>query len=664
MADLSTQKIVAPQGMYHGVFANHYTDPDHLACFEETAGEKVDISLRFTNFRELNSDEPFPITEAKRMKKRGGALYLILEPGSGKQGFDSTYAPSAISAGRHDKLLKNFVKEAETFGGPVFVSFRPPLSAKNDPSAITRAYIHLWEKAAAAGAKNITWVWNVNLDDENPSAAYPGDKYVDWISVTVYQAEGLDKLEKKIQKLKAFGKPILVEFGSSEPPAQKAKFVKAAIAKFNALGVKAFVSHNVSQSEGSTFKTWSLSSREEKAAYRQAIRQHEQFLRENIVTAAGELKGKAPGVASGINCKVVEQRYFKPGKGKNIEKLEKSIQINENYFKTFLRVQRGDPHYNNKKRIELARDYQYLFSLTQNESYLKKATHYLNEALNSSDSVLIYHWEKKFVREYFEILLTMANLYLQIDIKQASGYADRVFSDLRILKDQIKYFNPNQARKESYPGYFHKALTIRARILEAQGKLDEANELYKKIIAWADIEAKQTISATFPFLWKSAWYSDEDTDNVRYDGHLAKIKLGFINIKQNHNLEETIKYFKYIINWEKVGRIGLMTRAGNLFSREEKKAFLDLALAAFIGIMRAYAAADGLQKARERFNAELPWGKINKYHDLKKALNLEDVDLSSVYLDKWGLFIEGLSGAELPNKQVEAELTILRGLKK
>jgi hypothetical protein len=665
----SEQKIVAPQGMYHGVHANYYTDNEHLACFEQATGAKVDISQRFLNFKALSAGNSFPKEEAERMKKRGGALYLVLEPGRGQEVFDKTFPPEKIADGAYDNQLIEFAHDCNSFGGPIFISFRTPQGTPHDPEQIKKAYNHIRLTLLDGGAENITFVWYANLDDQNFAAHYPGADSVDWVAVTLYQTEGrqaadvIGKLAANIGRLKKLGQPILVEFGSDAPPAQKTEFIKTAVAKFKELGIKAFIHNNLTQYEGSILRTWSLASAKEKKAYQKAIQGHEQFLKENIITAQGELKGEPEPVPEGLNCPEIEQTFYTSAAARGMKEIRETIQEKESYLRSIVGpVQRGDPHYNNQQRIKLARAYQGLYSMTQNEDYLEKAARVLDEALESPDPVLIYHWEKKFIRQYFETLLTMANLYVQIDTVRAEEYCQKVHSALNELNG-VKFFNPNQGRKESIPGFRHKALAIQAKIREEQKKEKEAAALYQEVIIWSGREAEQDLWGSFPYVWESTWFRSEDVDDVKYDGASAKISLGFAKLKKGEK-EEALALFRQVLDYERVGKLDFTTKASNFvfFWLEEDKAFLDQAFAALIGTMLAYAM-DNPKTAKERFNQDLPWEKINQYTALKKAFDIEDTDLASESVDRWDTILSGLTSVDLLD-HLKVKLVVIKKLTK
>jgi hypothetical protein len=346
----------------------------------------------------------------------------------------------------------------------------------------------------------------------------------------------------------------------------------------------------------------------------------------------------SPWAGGKPDCEEVEGIYYTAAKARAIAWFKKVIEEKERYLSPLIGpLQKGDPHYNNKERIALARAYLGLFVQTRKSEHRSKAETILKKALKSPDPVLIYHPEKKFVREYVESLLEIANLYIQVDPRQAQKYCEIVFAFLKKTKGE-KFFNPFQVRKESISGFYYKTLALEAKILEAQGSYRKAEANYKEIIQWSDKEASRNFI--------TLWWRGENRDDLKYNSASARISQGFIKLQQGKP-KEAIKLFKKVLQWEKVG---------------EEEGFMDQAFGALIGIMRAYLQEDQ-DFAKFNFNAGLPWQKINKYAGFKKALGIEGTDLNSIYIDKWQIVLEGLSEVTLPNEELEEELAKIRGIK-
>ncbi|HEY1488085.1 MAG TPA: glycosyl hydrolase [Micromonosporaceae bacterium] len=116
----------------------------------------------------------------------------------------TTYAE--ILDGTHDDLIAADAEALVAYGKPLFLRFAWEMNGDwfdwggpNNPSGpdgYVRAWRHVYDIFAAAGAANVTWVWSVNWND-NPETAtnkarlyYPGDAYVDWIAVDGFSGAG------------------------------------------------------------------------------------------------------------------------------------------------------------------------------------------------------------------------------------------------------------------------------------------------------------------------------------------------------------------------------------------------------------------------------------------------------------------------------------------
>ena len=129
----------------------------------------------------------------------------------------------------------------------------------------------------------------------------------------------------------------------------------------------------------------------------------------------------------------------------------------------------------------------------------------------------------------------------------------------------------------------------------------------------------------------------------------AQAKLGLVRTafaQKKQPSQENINELIQILNWPEAGR--------------EKDGFMDLAFEALVSLMRAYLADDPAT-ARQRFNSELPWQTINKYKDLKRAMDLETVDLARLP-DKWPQILAGLAVVQLPNDRTKTGLVIVRDM--
>jgi hypothetical protein len=105
-----------------------------------------------------------------------------------------------ISAGVHDTYIRQWAAAAKAWGHPFFLRFNWEMNGNwqfpwseqlngNLPGDYVRAWRHVHDLFAEAGANNATWVWcpNVSGGTTRPLASvYPGDNYVDWTCLDGY----------------------------------------------------------------------------------------------------------------------------------------------------------------------------------------------------------------------------------------------------------------------------------------------------------------------------------------------------------------------------------------------------------------------------------------------------------------------------------------------
>jgi hypothetical protein len=143
-----------------------------------------------------------------------------------------------IADGAYDFYIRDWARAAVTWGKPFFLRFahemtnsQYPWSPVNDnrPEDYIRAWWHVRGLFDTLGARNVIWVWCPYT--AGSLAYYPGDKFVDWVAMDVFnygdlQAENsgdvrwasFDRRASSIyQELSSLRKPIMVaEVGSTD----------------------------------------------------------------------------------------------------------------------------------------------------------------------------------------------------------------------------------------------------------------------------------------------------------------------------------------------------------------------------------------------------------------------------------------------------------------
>jgi mannan endo-1,4-beta-mannosidase len=172
----------------------------------------------------------------------------------GKQG-----VTEEILKGKYDAYIANWAEGLKSLEAPVLVRLAnemngdwTPWSLKHtyqDPDLYKLAYRYIVDKYKEAGASNVRFVWNPNVDSaphyswNDETLFYPGDRYVDWIGLTSYnfgktawgKFQTFDQLYQNlyITYTNQFpNKPFLIgEFASAVNGGNKEQFIKEFLKK-------------------------------------------------------------------------------------------------------------------------------------------------------------------------------------------------------------------------------------------------------------------------------------------------------------------------------------------------------------------------------------------------------------------------------------------------
>ncbi len=106
-----------------------------------------------------------------------------------------------IAAGRYDKYLRSYAAEVKAFRSQVVLSFGHEMNGNwyswsnrhTSATVFVAAWRHVVTVMRDAGATNATWLWTVNIVDQNstipiasPRAWWPGSRYVNWVGIDGY----------------------------------------------------------------------------------------------------------------------------------------------------------------------------------------------------------------------------------------------------------------------------------------------------------------------------------------------------------------------------------------------------------------------------------------------------------------------------------------------
>ena len=146
------------------------------------------------------------------------------------------YTLTDIGNGKHDELIRNYLTEINQTYGDSTVLIRLAHEMENNDTGNwypwqykggEKDYIHMWRHVVSIGrevAPHVRWIWSPNRMTPQSIRWYPGDEYVDYISITLnhkanrvpsypifedyFRQEGVEKHFNRINK-----KIILSEVG-------------------------------------------------------------------------------------------------------------------------------------------------------------------------------------------------------------------------------------------------------------------------------------------------------------------------------------------------------------------------------------------------------------------------------------------------------------------
>ena len=135
--------------------------------------------------------ERFQAGFASQAARHGAVALVQMEP--------TGVSLAAIASGRYDAYLRSYAAAVKSFGRRVILSFGHEMNGywyswgyrHASPAVFVAAWRHVVTVFRRQGAKNVTWLWTVNITDtrgEIPSPApwWPGSRYVNMVGIDGY----------------------------------------------------------------------------------------------------------------------------------------------------------------------------------------------------------------------------------------------------------------------------------------------------------------------------------------------------------------------------------------------------------------------------------------------------------------------------------------------
>jgi mannan endo-1,4-beta-mannosidase len=242
-----------------------------VSAFTATTGVSPGVVVYYSGWR-----EPFQVRFAKAAAKHDAMPLVQIDP--------TGVSLAAIASGRYDVYLRSYASAVKAFGRRVILSFGHEMNGSwyswgyrhASPAVFVAAWRHIVTVFRAAGARNVIWLWTVNIIQcrchiLSPSAYWPGSSYVTWVGIDGYYYEPswtfAPLFGPTIKAVRALTlDPILITETAAPAAIQPAKIADL-FAGVRAYGLLGFVWFDVNKRQD-----WRISSPEASAAFRRGAR--------------------------------------------------------------------------------------------------------------------------------------------------------------------------------------------------------------------------------------------------------------------------------------------------------------------------------------------------------------------------------------------------------
>jgi beta-mannanase len=245
----SPEDQIVNEGVFIGVFREGAPrNINYIKKFEKQTGKKPAMIMWYQDWA-----QSFPKDAAKHAVEYGAVPHIVWEPWYWGDRYKVKLKD--IIAGKWDNYIKSWAKDIKKFEKTVFLRVGHEFNIEGypwgvinndkDPEIYIKAYRHVVDIFNKEKVKNVKWIWcfmNYSFPDKSWNdwaAAYPGDKYVDWIGIDGYNWGTTQSWSEwqafkylfrdQVRRSKKLwpDKPIMVaEFGSAEEGGDKAAWIK------------------------------------------------------------------------------------------------------------------------------------------------------------------------------------------------------------------------------------------------------------------------------------------------------------------------------------------------------------------------------------------------------------------------------------------------------
>ncbi len=171
----TSAKYEPSEGAYLGAYVlQEVSINNDMTLFNQMVGKK-----HVTYFKYLGYGKPFPIDWVNSIIELGGIPHIAWEPNNG------------LDSVQDDDYLRQFAQDAGAVDWPLFIRFASEMNGTWCAySGDSTAYIEKWRlvhDVMEQEAPKAMMLWTVfTFPEEQIEKYYPGDEYVDWVGVNLY----------------------------------------------------------------------------------------------------------------------------------------------------------------------------------------------------------------------------------------------------------------------------------------------------------------------------------------------------------------------------------------------------------------------------------------------------------------------------------------------
>jgi mannan endo-1,4-beta-mannosidase len=248
-------------GSYLGVYASGVPDSyAGVTAFSKATGAHPDVVMYYSGWF-----VPFPTKFAVGAANEGAVPLVQMDP--------DNVSVAGIASGRYDAYLSAYAEAIRNYRHPVILSFGHEMNGywyswgyrHTSPQVFVAAWRHIVKLFRSLGARNVTWLWTVNIINDahggnipSPDQWWPGSSYVNWVGIDGYYLKPTWSFAPlfgpTITAVRQFtGDPILIAETGAVPASDQPAKIRNLFAGVRQYGLLGFVWFDSTNSIGQQF---------------------------------------------------------------------------------------------------------------------------------------------------------------------------------------------------------------------------------------------------------------------------------------------------------------------------------------------------------------------------------------------------------------------------